>query len=485
MLSIKNQNLLRTNGLINGQWIAADSKKTFAVINPFNGEKIADIPEMGHDETVRAIEAAHKAFSSWRDMTAGDRYPIFSRWSKLVSDNLNDLAMILTSEQGKPIAQAKFELQLVSDRILFYAEEARRIHGQVLPSVGPGKNTIVIRQPYGVIAGVSPWNFPASTANEKMTPAIAAGNTMVFKPAQDTPLTALALGYLAQEAGMPNGVINIVTADNPKAIGDTLTTHPLVRKFTFTGSTAIGKILYAQCASTVKKVALELGGNAPFIVFDDADIDFALETAVPLKYTNCGQVCINPNRFLIQETIFDQFVERFTEKAKQLVLGSGLDPKTDVGPMINSKGLEKVEILIADALQKGAKVLTGGKRKDSTSLFFTPTVITNMNSSMRMYHEEVFGPVAAFYKFKTESDALAMANDTEYGLAAYCFTNDLGRSWRMCTVLEYGLVSINAGRPFGDGPYGGHKQSGIGHEGGRVAALDEYCEIKTIAMAGL
>jgi len=402
----------------------------------------------------------------------------------LVREHLDDLAIILTSEQGKPLAQAKVELQLVANRILFYAEEARRVHGQVLVPLAPDKQTLVMRQAFGVMAGISPWNFPASTANEKMAPAIAAGNTMVFKPAQDTPLTGLALGYLATEAGLPHGVLNILTAENPKAVGEVLTSHPAVRKLTFTGSTAVGKILYAQCATTVKNVALELGGNAPFIVFDDAQLDIAVDTAVALKFTNCGQVCINPNRFFIQATIFDEFVTRFIEKTKTLVLGSGLDPQTDIGPMINEKAIEKVACLIEDALQKGAQCLLGGKRSDRGPLFFQPTVLTHMNTNMRMYQEEVFGPVAGFYAFQEEAAVIAMANDTEYGLAAYCFTNDLGRSFRLSTQLECGMVSLNTGRPFGNGPFGGWKQSGIGSEGGRVGALDEYCLVKTIAVAG-
>lgn len=484
MLPIKNQQLLRTGGLIDGAWVLADQKKTFSVINPYNLSKIADLPDMGAAEATRAIEAASNAFPGWRDLHADERYPIFTKWSQLVRDNLDDLAIILTSEQGKPIAQAKFELQLVADRILFYGEEARRIHGQVLAPLAPDKQTLVIRQPFGVMVGISPWNFPASTANEKMTPAIAAGNTMVFKPAQDTPLTALALGYLATEAGLPHGVLNIITADNPKEVGDVLTSHPAVRKLTFTGSTAIGKTLYAQCTTTIKKVALELGGNAPFIVFDDAQLDLAVNTAVTLKFTNCGQVCTNPNRFFIQASIFDEFVARFINKTKTLVLGSGLDPQTDIGPMINKQGIEKVETLIQDALQKGAQCLLGGKRSDCGPLFFEPTVLTHMNTTMRMYQEEVFGPVAAFYSFQEEDDVMALANDTEYGLAAYCFTRDLGRSFRVSTQLECGIVSLNTGRAFGNGPFGGWKQSGIGSESGRVAALDEYCAIKTIAMAG-
>lgn len=484
MLAIKNQQLLRTAGLIGGVWVSAADHKTFSVINPYDLSKIADIPDMGAAEAVRAVEAAQQAFPAWSACHPDERYPIFAKWSKLVFDNLDDLAIILTSEQGKPLAQAKFELQLVSERILFYAEEARRIHGQILIPLAPDKQTLVMKQPLGVIAGVSPWNFPASTANEKMTPAMAAGNTMVFKPAQDTPLTALALGYLAQEAGFPAGVLNIVTADNPKAVGDVLTSHPAIRKFTFTGSTAVGKILYAQCATTVKQVALEMGGNSPFIVFDDADIDLALDVGVTLKFTNCGQVCINANRFLVQKTIFDQFVTRFAQKTAALVVGSGLDPQTNVGPLINEQGIKKVESLLQDALQKGAQLLAGGKRHAAGPLFFEPTVITHMNTDMRMYREEIFGPVAAFYSFADEQEAIAMANDTEYGLSSYCFTQDLGRALRMSTALESGLVSINTGRPFGNGPFGGWKQSGIGKEGGRVAALDEYCATKTIALAG-
>lgn len=481
-MKLQNNDLLRQMGLINGQWQAADSAASFSVHNPFDHAKIATLPEMGQAETTRAIAAAQAAFPQWRDTSPAEKAGILTRWSNLVTEHLDDLATILTTEQGKPLSQAKKELEYTAENIAFYAGEALRIHGQTLQPIAPDKRTIVIRQPLGVVAGISPWNFPAMCTTSKMAGPIAAGNCVVIKPAQDTPLTPLALAYLGTQAGLPDGVLNMVVADHPEAIGDTLTQHPDVRLLTFTGSTAVGKKLYQQCASTVKNVSLEMGGNCPFIVFADADIDAAVQEAVSLKFSNCGQVCINANRFLIAEGIFDTFVDQFIAATQKLTLGSGLAAKTTVGPLINQKAVDKIETLVADAVAKGAKIATGGQRSNVGALHYQPTVLTNMQTDMRMYHEEIFGPVAPLYTFKDEQQAIAMANDTEYGLAAYFYTQDLGRAWRVSSALESGTVCINSAASFGGGPFGGYKQSGIGREKGRVDSLNAYCEVKTIAI---
>jgi succinate-semialdehyde dehydrogenase/glutarate-semialdehyde dehydrogenase len=483
-MQLNNKNLLRSAAFIDGQWIGV-SKKSFKVFNPYDGSEIAELPDMGQAEAKQAITAANTAFPSWRDLSAADRKAILERWANLIEENLADLCVILTTEQGKPLAQAKAEYTYALERMRFMAGEALRVHGHVLQSVALDKQTLVLRQPFGVTAGVAPWNYPISTIMNKLIPAIAAGNTMVLKPAQDTPLTTLAVMYLAEQAGLPKGVVNVVLANDPTAIGTELTTNPLVRKFSFTGSTAVGKLLYAQCASTVKNVGLELGGNAPFIVFADADLEAAVTAAVNLKFSNAGQICINANRFFVHDSIFAKFVEQFVAKAKALVLGSGLDDKTTMGPMINEKGIQKVEELVADAIDKGAKLETGGKRHQAGKLFYEPTVLTNMRTDMRMYHEEIFGPVAAIYKFSSEEEVLSMANDTNYGLSAYFYTCDLGRAWRVSIALQAGIVCLNSPVTFGGGPFGGYKESGIGREQGRVNALDEWCEVKSVAIGGL
>jgi len=480
-MKLSNTELLRKLAFVDGKWTGADAKETFTVENPFDQQIIAELPEMGTVETRQAIEAANAAFKQWSELNPNKRANMLNRWSQLMMDNIDDLATILTSEQGKPWVQAKSELEYAAAAVAFYAGEAMRISGQTLPAAAPNAQTLVIRQPYGVVGCIAPWNFPTIMVT-KMAAAMAAGNCVVAKPAEDTPLTPLALAYLAEQAGIPAGVFNMVVAKQAKPIGDELTSNEKVRMLTFTGSTQTGKLLYAQCANTVKKVILELGGNSPFIVFADADIDAAVEQSIGLKFRNCGQICVTANRFFIHETVFDKFLMKFISQVKKIKLGSGLDEKTTMGPLINSKGLEKVEALVMDAIKKGAKVEIGGKLSDAGKLFYEPTILTNMNSQMRAYHEEIFGPIAALYRFKEEAEVIAMANNTEYGLAAYFYTLDLARAWRVSTALESGGVNINTGGGFGGGPFGGYKQSGIGREGGRIAALDEYCQTKTISI---
>lgn len=474
--------LIQELGFINGQWVEAKSGARFSVLNPFNGECLAQVADMGVEDAVLAVEAAEEAKYAWMLAEPAERKAIIECWADLIEEHLDELTQILTSEQGKPLSQARAEYDYALERMRFMAGEALRVHGQTLAPIAENKRNIVVRQPFGVVAGVAPWNFPVSTILNKIVPALAAGNTVVVKPAQDTPLTALAITMLAERAGFPNGVLNVLTAEDPVAIGEVLTTHPLIRKFSFTGSTAVGKQLYAQCASTVKNIALELGGNSPFIVFEDADIEQAAEQAAALKFSNCGQICVNANRFFVHDAVYDEFVDKLTQHAKQLVLGSGLETGTTLGPMINEKGIAKVEALLEDALSKGAKIETGGQRIEQT-LFFQPTVLTNVDVNMRFYREEIFGPIAPVYHFTDEAQVIAMANDTEYGLAAYFYTNDLGRSWRVSHQLEAGTVCVNACRSFGGGPFGGYKASGIGREQGRVSALDEWCEVKSISIA--
>ena len=478
-----NLSLMVNKGYIGGEWVAADSGQTFKVLNPYDQSVLTELPEMGQAETQRAIKAADQAFADWSQMPPNKRKAILDKWVQLLTDNLTDLAIILTSEQGKPFKQAMAEYEYMIERMSFYAGETLRVHGQALMPVSPDKRTLVIRQPFGVVAGISPWNYPASTIMNKMAPALAAGNTVVVKPAQDTPLTTLAMVLLGEKAGLPKGVLNVVLANDPVAIGHEMTSHPLVRKFSFTGSTKVGKLLYAQAANTVKNVALELGGNSPFIVFDDADVEAAAKEGAQLKFGNCGQVCVNANRFFIHEAIAEQFITAFTQHAKAQVLGSGLDEATTMGPMINAQALAKVEDLVADAVAKGAKVLAGGKRSELGGNFYEPTVLTHMTTDMRMYREEIFGPVAPIYIFNDEDDVVKQANDTEYGLAAYFYTKDMARSWRVSTALQAGGVCVNAAGGFGGGPFGGYKESGLGREQGRVDALNDWCEVKSVSIA--
>ncbi len=479
MVQLVNSSLLRTRAFIDGTWIESDSGSSFPVVNPFNGDVLASVPDLGAEETRRAIEAAGEAFKSWRARTAGDRAKILRRWHDLQMENLDDLAKLLTLEQGKPLGEAKGEIRYGASFVEWFAEEARRAYGDVIPGHAPDKRIMAIKQPVGVVAAITPWNFPNAMITRKVAPALAAGCTVVVKPAEDTPLSALALAVLAEEAGMPAGVFNIITTKNPKAVGEELTGNPVVRKLSFTGSTKTGKILMAQCADTVKKVSLELGGNAPFIVFDDADLDDAVAGAIASKYRNAGQTCVCANRIFVQASIYEAFIEKFSAAAQKQKTGSGMDEAVDIGPLINDAAMEKVQRLVANAVEHGATVLTGGRRVENTDAnLYEPTVLGNVYPSMDIHKEEIFGPVAPVFKFETETEAIEMANNTEYGLAAYFYGRDYARIWRVAEALEYGIVGINTGiisTPVA--PFGGVKESGFGREGSKYG-LEEYLEIK-------
>ena len=479
-MQLKNPNLLRNQAYINGAWVSARSKKHFDVKNPYNGERIGEVPDMRDEETEEAIEAAHKAFLEWRAYSAGERAKILKRWHALQLDNLEDLAFLLTSEQGKPLAEARGEIKYGAAFVEWFAEEARRVYGDVIPGHMRDKRLVAIKQPVGVVGAITPWNFPNAMITRKVAPALAAGCSVVIKPAEDTPLSALALAVLAEEAGMPAGVFNVVTTSKPASVGDVITQHPLVKKVSFTGSTAVGKMLMKQCASTVKKVSLELGGNAPFIVFDDADLDAAVEGAIASKYRNAGQTCVCANRIYAQSSIYEAFVDRLTEAVKQLKVGSGIEDGTMIGPLINKAALKKVESLVKDAVKHGATVRLGGDTADmdAEGYFYQPTVLAGVKPSMDISREEIFGPVAPVYPFDTVEEVIAMANDTEYGLAAYFYGRDISRIWKVAEGLEYGMVGINTGKistPVA--PFGGVKESGIGREGSKYG-IEEYVEIK-------
>ncbi len=486
MSQFQNAALLRTQACINGEWVGAASGNTFAVRNPFNGEVLAEVPDMGAADTMAAIEAAHDAFKSWRAQTAAYRAKILRRLYELQLAHVDDLARLLTLEQGKPLAEAKGEIRYGAAFIEWFAEEARRVYGDVIPGHQSDKRIITLKQPVGVVGAITPWNFPNAMIARKLAPALAAGCTMVIKPAEDTPLSALALAALAEEAGVPPGVLNVVTTRNPVPVGTALTGDSRVRKLSFTGSTATGKLLMAQCADTVKKVSLELGGNAPFIVFDDADLDAAVAGAMASKYRNAGQTCICANRIYAQESIYDAFTEKLKEAVAAQQVGSGMDSNTQVGPLINEAALEKVEQLVADATANGAKVLTGGHRlENSPAHFYAPTVLTEVDSSMAISQTEIFGPVAPVYRFANEAEVIGQANATPYGLAAYFYGRDYARIWRVAEALEYGMVGINTGMistPVA--PFGGIKESGIGREGSRYG-IDEFVELKYLCFGGV
>jgi len=481
MRNLKDSGLLRQQAFIDGVFVGdAD----LPVINPADGEQLGAVPNFGAAEAERAIEAASAAFRPWAARTAKERSAIVRRWFELVMANREDLATILTSEQGKPIAEARGEIDYAASYIEFYAEEAKRVSGEILPSHRLDARITVFRQPIGVVAAITPWNFPAAMITRKIAPALAAGCTVVVKPAPETPLTALALAELAQRAGFPAGTVNIVTGD-AVAIGKVLTSHPKVRLVGFTGSTAVGKILMAQASTTVKKVALELGGNAPFIVFDDADLDAAVEGAIVSKYRNMGQTCVCTNRFFAQAGIHDRFVGKLVERVKALRVGSGFEDGVVQGPLITGEAVAKVESHIADALAKGASVVTGGKRHELGRTFFQPTVLTGARADMLLAREETFGPVAAVFKFSAEEEALDAANDTESGLAAYVYTRDVGRVFRMVEGLEYGMVGVNTGLISTElAPFGGIKESGNSREGSHHG-IDEFTELKYGCIAGI
>ncbi len=479
--------LLKDLGYIDGTWGAADSGRTFDVTNPATGERIAAVPRMGAGETRRAIAAAAAALPAWRAKTGKERGVILRRWFDAIVRHQDDLALLMTLEQGKPLAEGRGEVALGSSYVEWFAEEAKRVYGDTIPAPAPDRRSVVIKQPIGVCVGITPWNFPHAMVTRKSAPALAAGCTFVLKPAEHTPLSALALAALAEEAGIPPGVFNVVTGDGDDApvIGREMTSNPSVRKLGFTGSTVVGKLLMEQCAATVKKVSLELGGNAPFIVFDDANLEAAVAGAMAAKFRNACQVCISPNRLLVQEGIADAFVAKLRETVAKLRVGNGLEEGVTVGPLIEEQGLAKVVEHVSDARSRGANVVLGGAPSKLGMTFYEPTVLTGVTAEMLMSHEETFGPVAGIATFKSDADAVAMANDTPYGLAAYFYSRDVGRVWRVAEALETGMVGINTGL-FTDAsiPFGGIKESGIGREGSKYG-IDEWVEIKYLCFGGI
>ncbi len=482
---LKDKNLLRTDSYIHGKWVKG--KKTFPVKNPFDGKKIADVSEIGSKETIKAIEGAHKAFEVWKNVSAKERAEHLRKWDAQLKENWDDLATILTLEQGKPLEQSTHEVMGNTGFFNWHAEEGRRITGLTVTSPDPNRRFMIWKQPVGVVAVVTPWNFPSVLPIQKCAPALAAGCTVVMKPAEDTPLSALALAELADRAGIPPGVFNVLTCNDPTEVGYELSHHPLVRKFTFTGSTAVGKSLFSSCGNTVKNITMELGGNCPVIIFDDADIDKAVQTTFRFKFYNAGQCCNNINRFLVHKSVHDKFVDKFKKMIeKNLTLGNGLDKKTTLGPLINEAGIAKCEELVDDALAKGATALIGGARSTIGNLFFEPTLLVDMDPQMRMYREEIFGPVAPIYTFSTEEEAIKMANDTNYGLAAYLFSENIGRTWRVGEAFEAGSVGINTTDVVSELlPFGGWKESGIGRENSVVGSLDAYLEKKSLVISGI
>ncbi|WP_417861591.1 NAD-dependent succinate-semialdehyde dehydrogenase [Vreelandella venusta] len=475
--------ILIPDAFIGGEWCGAD--KRFAVTNPANGELLAEVPDLDADGARAAVAAAEAAGPSWKKRTAKERATLLRAWFDAIMAHQEDLARLMTLEQGKPLAESRGEVAYGASFVEFYAEESKRMAGETLPGHGVDKRILVFREPIGVVAAVTPWNFPLAMITRKCAPALAAGCTVVIKPAEATPLTALAVARLAELAGLPAGVINVVTASQPAPIGEVLTTDPRVRKFSFTGSTPVGKKLLAQCAGTVKKVSLELGGNAPFIVFDDADLDAAVEGAVASKYRNSGQTCVCTNRFLVQSGVYEAFVEKFANRVAELNVGNGLDDGVMQGPLINQAAVEKVESHIGDALEKGGRLVCGGKPHTLGGTFFEPTIIADVTDTMRVAREETFGPLAPVFRFETNEEAIAMANATEFGLAAYFYARDYRRIWHVMEGLEYGMVAVNEGILSTElAPFGGVKESGLGREGSRHG-LDEFTELKYVCVGGL
>jgi len=484
-LQLKDNSLLKTQAYIDGQWCDANDGGRFDVTNPANGEVISTVPDMGADETRAAIEAADAAWPEWRSKTAKERAAILRKLYFLMMENQEDLAQILTAECGKPIIEGRGEIAYGASFIEWFGEEAKRVYGDVIPAPFNDRRIVVEKQPIGVCAAVTPWNFPTAMVTRKVGPALAAGCPIILKPAHETPLSALALAELANRAGVPAGVFSVVTAHSGSVIGGEMTSNPIVRKLTFTGSTEIGKILMRQCAETIKKMSLELGGNAPFIVFDDADIDAAVTGAIASKYRNTGQTCVCVNRFLVQDGIYDQFTEKLVAAVEAMKIGDGADEHVAQGPLINQAGLEKVEEHVQDALTKGANVATGGERHELGRTFYRPTVLTSVNKDMMIAKEETFGPVSALFRFTSEDEAISMANDTEFGLAAYFYTRDSARVWRVAEALEYGIVGINEGIISTEvAPFGGVKESGLGREGSRYG-IEDFLEIKYMCMGGI
>ncbi|QDQ29265.1 NADP-dependent succinate-semialdehyde dehydrogenase [Chitinimonas arctica] len=483
-MNLKDPSLLRQQCYIAGQWLDADSGERIAVTNPATGELVGHVPKMGRQETRRAIEAAEQAWPAWKAKTAKERSTVLRKLFDLMLANQDDLAAILTAEQGKPLTEAKGEIAYAASFFEWFAEEAKRVYGETIPSPWADKRLFTLKQPIGVTAAVTPWNFPSAMITRKAAPALAAGCPMVIKPASQTPLSALAMAELAHRAGVPAGVFSVVTG-SAKEIGGELTANPIVRKLSFTGSTEIGRELMAACAPTIKKISLELGGNAPFIVFDDADLDAAVEGAIASKYRNAGQTCVCANRLYVQAGVYDAFAAKLAEAVGKLKIGNGMEAGVTQGPMIDIKAVEKVEEHIADVLSKGGKLLVGGKRHALGHSFFEPTIVTGVTREMKVAREETFGPLAPLFKFETEQEVIERANDTEFGLAAYFYAKDMGRIWRVSEALEYGMVGANAGLISTEvAPFGGVKQSGLGREGSRHG-IEDYLEVKYLCLAGI
>lgn len=480
-MQLKDPTLFKHHAWIDGQWITAASGKTFDVHDPASGEVLAKVPDLGAEETTRAVAGAEAAQKAWAARTGKERAIVLRRWFDLMLANLDDLAYLMTREQGKPLAEARGEIVYAASFIEWFAEEAKRVDGDVLATPAADKRLLAIKQPVGVCAAITPWNFPAAMITRKVAPALAAGCAIIVKPSELTPLSAFALAELAQRAGIPNGVLQVVTGD-ARTVGGVLTFHPAVRKLSFTGSTSVGRQLMAQCASTVKRMSLELGGNAPFIVFDDADIDAAIEGALVAKYRNGGQTCVCVNRFYIQDSIYDAFAEKFAQRVVSMKVGNGLEDGVVVGPLIDGKAVDKVVTLVEDAKLHGGRALVGGGTHALGGTYYAPTVIADANAQMRLAREEIFGPVAPLFCFKSDEEAIALANDTEFGLAAYLYTRDVTRAWRTAEALEYGMVGLNTGLISNEvAPFGGIKQSGVGREGSHYG-IEEYLELKYLCL---
>jgi len=483
-VQLQDSKLFRQACYIDGSWVEAGVQGSIAVDNPATAETIGVVPKLGRAETRTAIDAAARAFPAWRRKTAKERAAVMRRWFDLMMANQDDLARLMTTEQGKPLTESRGEVAYAASFLEWFGEEAKRIYGDTIPGHQPDKRIVVIKEPIGVVACITPWNFPLAMITRKAGPAIAAGCTVVLKPASQTPFSALALAELAERAGVPKGVFNVITGPATE-IGGELTSNPTVRKVSFTGSTEIGKLLMAQAATTVKKLSLELGGNAPFIVFDDADLDAAVEGAIASKYRNTGQTCVCANRLLVQDTVYDAFADKLSAAVKKLTPAPGMDAKATQGPLIDDRAVEKVESHIADATSKGAKVLVGGKRHALGGRFFEPTILTDVTPQMAVAREETFGPVAPLFRFRDEAEAIALANDTEFGLAAYFYGRDVGRIWRVAEALEYGIVGINTGLISTEvAPFGGVKESGLGREGSKYG-IEEFLEVKYLCMGGI
>lgn len=482
-MKLNRPELFRQQCYINGQWLDADSGITIDVTNPANGEVLGTIPRLEDGETRRAIEAAEASWAAWRELTGKERAIILRRWFDLMMENQNDLALLMTLEQGKPFAEAMGEISYGASFVEWFAEEAKRVYGDTIPATSRDKRIVVLKQPIGVVAAITPWNFPNAMITRKCAPALAAGCPVVIKPATETPYSALALAVLAEEAGIPPGVLNVITG-SAKAIGGELTSNPTVRKLSFTGSTEVGKILMRQCADTVKKVSMELGGNAPFIVFDDADLDAAVDGVMASKFRNTGQTCVCANRILVQDAVYDVFAEKLAVAVAKMKIGSGLDEGVEQGPLINQAAVDKVKEHLDDALAKGASVITGGKGHELGGTFFEPTVITGATPEMIVTQDETFGPLAPLYRFHDDDEAIAMANDTPFGLAAYFYARDIQRVWRVAEAIETGIIGINSGIVSSEvAPFGGVKESGVGREGSKYG-IEEFVEIKYLCLGG-